>query len=388
MTTPEHSSLPTAPTPVESGPVQDGPVQQRSLLPDVLRGLALLGILTVNMQDFAGFNEWQQHGLDRAAQVLTDVFTNGRFISIFAMLFGWGAAGMLAKRAGHFMLRHAILLAVGTAHYVLVWHGDIISLYALLAFLMLLTTRLSASGLLRVAAITGGWWLLVAVLTGVGSLPVKDTARYSALPTLAADYPTLLAGRAAEFSDRLLSSSLYNGSWLLALFCLGAAAQRTGLLSRPQEHQPLLRRLTFWGLLTGLPLGLLLAYLNTRSDFASGVFAIPVRMAGGLASALGYAGVVGLLTVHGRLGWLRHFAASGRVAMSNYVAQSLIMTTVFYPYAGAQWGEWGAAPALALALLVGLLQLPISAWWIRRYGTGPLEWLVRALVYGLPTRQK
>ncbi|WP_412026954.1 DUF418 domain-containing protein [Deinococcus yunweiensis] len=366
-----------------------GPVRERSPLPDVLRGVALLGILIVNMQDFAGFREWTQTGPDRVVQVFTDVFANGRFISIFAMLFGWGAAGLLARQGvGTFLLRHGVLLAVGTAHHVLVWHGDIISNYALLALALFVVAHMGARALVVMAGVLGTYWLGLGVLAGLTSVGSVG-GRFSGLPTLTPGmgWVQVVADRAAEFTPTLLSGTLYNGPWLIALFCLGAAAQRTGLLLRPHEHRPLLRRLAVGGLGVGLPLGLLLAWLNTRSDFASGLLAVPVRMSGGLASALGYVGVIGLLTTNGRLGPLRHFAASGRVALSNYLAQSVVMTTVFYPYAGAQWGQWGASACVVLALAVGLLQLPISAWWQRRFGSGPVEALVRALVYGVSSRR-
>ena len=145
----------TAPAPLPpdaeapAAPPRRGPQQERSPLPDVLRGVALLGILVVNMQDFAGFREWQQVGLDRAAQVLTDVLFNGRFISIFAMLFGWGAAGLLARQgAGLFLRRHLALLAVGSLHFVLVWHGDIIATYAVVGLVLLAALRLRTRALL------------------------------------------------------------------------------------------------------------------------------------------------------------------------------------------------------------------------------------------------
>ncbi|THF86457.1 DUF418 domain-containing protein [Deinococcus sp. KSM4-11] len=373
---------PAAPPP-EAGPLAArGPVQRRSPLPDVLRGVALAGILIVNMQDFAGFREWTQTGPDRVAQVITDTLANGRFISIFAMLFGWGAAGLIARQGPWtFLRRHAVLLAVGAAHYVLVWHGDIISLYALLGVLVLLTARLEAPALVGLAAVLGSWWLGLTLLAGLDVLG-EAAGRFSGLPELLPSYAGNVSLRATEFGPLLIGSAVYNGPWLLALFCLGAAAQRTGLLLHPQEHRPLLRRLAVGGLSVGLPLGALLAYLNTRPEYAAGLLAIPVRMGGGLASALGYVGVLGLLAAAGRLGAWRHFAASGRLAMSNYLTQSVVMTSVFYPYAGAQWGRWGALGALALALAFGLLQLPVSAWWLRRTGTGPMEWLVRAVVYG------
>ncbi|WP_102127612.1 DUF418 domain-containing protein [Deinococcus planocerae] len=377
-----------APAP-ETGPQRPVGAGERAALPDVLRGLALLGILIVNAQTFAGFREWEQRGADGAVQVLTDVFVNGRAISLFAMLFGWGAAGLLARHGGGTLLRRlAVLLVIGTAHFVFVWHGDIISNYALLAVALLLTVRMTARELVTLAAALGAWWLLLGVLAGFGSLAGPVRPRFDGLPDLTPGmtYAQVVAGRAAEFQSNLIGGSVYNGLWLVALFCLGAAAHRTGVLTRPHEHLPLLRRLAAYGLMVGLPLGVLLAWLNTWGTQTAGLLAIPVRMGGGLASALGYAGVLGLLAARGSLGPLRAFAASGRLAMSNYIAQSLIMTAVFYPYAGAQYGRWGAAATLLLALAVGLAQVPLSAWVLRRFGTGPLEALTRALVYGRARR--
>lgn len=376
--------LPSSPAPHVAVTATHGPVKERSLLPDVLRGVALLGILTVNMQDFAGFREWQQMGLDRVAQVLTDVLANGRFISIFAMLFGWGAAGLLARQGtGIFLRRHAVLLLIGVLHFTLVWHGDIISAYALLGVVLLLLTSLKARALLGLALLSGGWWLVKEWLEAVKYLRLPPLPRFDSLPDLAQQsYLQMVASRANEFLPDWLGAALYNAPWLIALFCLGAAAQRTGLLLRPQEHVPLLRRFALWGTVLGLVLGVLLAWLNTKSDFSSGLLAIPVRMSGGLAGGLGYVGLIGLLTVQGRLGWLGRFAASGRIAMSNYIAQSLVMTTIFYPYAGAQWGKWGAASALALALAFGLLQVWSSGLVVKYFGSGPLEKVTRWAVYG------
>ncbi|GAA5513502.1 hypothetical protein Dcar01_02240 [Deinococcus carri] len=381
---PEAAPIPEASAP-EAGPPRPVAPGERALLPDVLRGLALLGILIVNVQDFAGFREWTQTGVDRGVQVLTDIFFNGRSISLFAMLFGWGAAGMLARQGAVTLVRRlGVLLLLGTAHFVLVWHGDIIANYALLALALLLTVRLAVGELVLLAGAMGGWWLLLGLLAGLGTVTGVPAPRPTGIPDLTPGmtYLEVVIERAAEFRADLSGGTLYNALWLIALFFLGVAAQRTGLLTRPQAHLPLLRRLAFWGLAVGLPLGVLLAWLNTQGTRTAFLFSIPVRMGGGLATALGYVGVLGLLAARQRLGPLRAFAASGRVAMSNYIAQSLIMTTFFYPYGGVQYGRWGAASAVGLALLVGLVQLPVSAWVLERFGSGPLERLTRALVYG------
>lgn len=372
-------SVPAAPPPRPSA------VRERSALPDVLRGVALLGILTVNMQDFAGFRVWQQTGPDSVAQVLTDVLTNGRFISIFAMLFGWGAAGLMERHGAALLVRrHLVLLVTGALHFVLVWHGDIIATYSLLGLSVLLAGRVSVPGLVLLAGVSGGWWLLHTVQSALTAVARPPLPRFDGLPDLSTHpgYLQEVAHRAQDFWGDLLGGALYNGPWLVALFLLGAAAQRTGLLMRPHEFRPLLRHLARWGMALGLVLGVWLAWLNTQPDFASGLLAIPVRMAGGLAGGLGYVGLLGLLAASGRLGGLRHFASSGRIAMSNYLAQSLCMTALFYPYGGAQWGRWGAAACLLLALAFGLMQVWLSGLLLRRWERGPLEWLTRRLVYG------
>ncbi|AWT36596.1 hypothetical protein GCM10008956_18300 [Deinococcus arenae] len=395
MTAPEPAPVlpPDLAPPAPERAPDTGPVRDRSPLPDVLRGAALLGILIVNMQDFAGFLEWQQSGLDRAAQVVTDTLANGRFISIFAMLFGWGAAGILARRGvGVFLRRHAALLLVGALHYVLVWHGDIISNYATLALALLLVAHLSARALLVVAGALGTWWLGLGLLA-TAAIAGQNRPRFAFLPDLLPTYAQNVHARAAEFWPLLWEGDLFNGPWLVALFCLGAAAGKTGLLTRPAEHRPLLRRLAVGGLGVGLPLGLLLAYLNTLPSELAGTLALPVRMAGGVAGALGYVGVLGLLAASDRLGAWRLFAASGRMAMTNYLTQSVVMTLIFYPY-GLGLGNWpgtgrswGAAAGLGLSLLFGLAQLPLSAWWLARFGRGPVESLVRWVAYGASARQ-
>ncbi|WP_092265174.1 DUF418 domain-containing protein [Deinococcus reticulitermitis] len=370
------------------------PVRERSPLPDVLRGLAIVGILTVNMQEFSGYVEWRQSGLDRAAQVLIDVFANGRFISIFAMLFGWGAYGLLQRHgAVIFRRRHLLLLALGTAHHLLLWRGDIIGLYALLAWALLLLARPSVRGLLAVAAGLGGWWLLTGVLAawaaGFGRAVEVEATRFSGLPPIrpGLDYAEVLARRAADFPGDYFAGALYNGPWVIALLALGAAAARAGLLTHPERFGWLFRRFVVLALPFGLLLGGLLAFLNTRTDLAAGLLAIPVRMSGGLLSALGYVGLLGLIAARGGLGRWGLFAAGGRLALTNYLTQTVVMTTIFYPYAGAQWGRWGAAPALALALAFGTLQLLFSAWWVRRFGSGPVERLLRRGVYGRASAQ-
>ncbi len=353
---------------------------ERAVLPDVLRGAALLGILCVNAQDFAGYGEWTQRGGDRAAQIVVDLFFNGKFISVFAMLFGAGAFTLLERGGRPLLLRRlTALLLVGTLHYVLVWHGDIIANYAVVGLALLLLERARPRTLVLIGALAAGWWAVNFALVaasaprGLRSLPSTVFANQT--------YADVAAQRAQDFVPGLGSVVGFDGFWLLALFCFGGALYRCGALWWPQQHLPTLQAMLRWGMGLGVPLSALLAYLNTQSGYGAELWSILVRLSGGLALALGYIGGLGLLSAAGRLGLLSAFAASGRLAMSNYVVQSLVMTTVFYPYGLGLYGRWGALAALLLALALGTAQVWLSGLYLSRFASGPLEWLVRKAVY-------
>jgi uncharacterized protein len=377
----EPGSLTAAPADSERGA---GPVtaRERALLPDLLRGLALVGILGVNVQDFAGYTVWQQAGADRLAQTLIDVFLNGRSISLFCMLFGAGLVGVWSRSGGAVLLRRLlILLLVGAAHYILLWHGDIIASYALLGLPLLLVLRLPVAGLLALGAGLGSVWLY----SLASSVPLYSGARgLDAGPLPGHFWTELVRVRARQWAGSELDATLFNALWLMALLLFGMALAKSGLLSRPQEHRRTLRWLAGLGLGLGLPAGLWLAQLNTLSTAQADILAIPVRMGGGLAMALGYLGSLGLLVASGRPGFWRVFAAPGRAALSVYLTESLVMTSLYYPYGGAQYGRWGALACLLLALGLGAGLVWASGQLLRHYRTGPLEWLLRRAVYGRP----
>ncbi len=369
--------VPTSPPPT---PVIATAPTERALLPDVLRGAALWGILCVNMQDFAGYSEWQQTGIDRAAQVVIDLFINGKAVSVFALLFGAGAYTLLTRGGAGLLLRRLVtLLGLGLAHYILVWHGDIIANYAVLAL-----------ALLPLAAVR---WRLLAWLGSMlclgwlGFTGLQAAVEYSGIymrgnePELPATYLTLVWQRLQEALPNLLGVVVFDGAWLLGLFCLGGALYRSGVLYRPAEHTATLRRLLWLGLL-GLPLSILLAWCNTQSSYFAALLGLMARFGGGVCLGLVYLGALGLLVVAGRTGPLRHLAASGRLSMTNYFAQSIAMTWLCYPYGGGLYGHLGAAGALLIALIFGAAQVALSGLYLRYFERGPAEWLVRRLVYG------
>ncbi|WP_293910373.1 DUF418 domain-containing protein [Deinococcus sp.] len=360
------------------------PPPERDLLPDVLRGGALLAILCVNMQNFAGYSEWTQRGADRAAQVFIDVLLNGKGISVFAMLFGAGAFTLLSRGGRGLLLRRLlVLLLLGGLHGVLVWRGDIIANYAAVAVVLVLLEWARPRALVLTGVACAAFW----------ALPLAHEAFTAPLglrgsPDLevSGPYLSLVRGRAEAWLPELGAVVEFDGFWILALMCFGGALHRCGLLRWPEQHRRTLRWLLWAGLGLGLPLSAALAYTNTLGSYSAELWGILARLLGGLAGGLAYVGGAGLLAASGRLGALRMLAAPGRLTLSGYLAQSLVMTSLFYGY-GLNLGHgpgqhWGAAACLLLALAFGAAQVGLSSLSLKRFRTGPAEVLVRALVYG------
>jgi uncharacterized protein len=142
-----------------------------------------------------------------------------------------------------------------------------------------------------------------------------------------------------------------------------------------------------WGLGLGLPLNLLHAVISETTSRTEPTLLEAVSVTawaiGAPLLALGYA--AGLTVLAQRADWRRRLmpmAAAGRMALSNYLMQSLVCTFIFYGYGLGLFGQIGAAAGLLLTIVIYAIQLPLSVWWLRRFRFGPAEWLWRTLTYG------
>lgn len=190
--------------------------------------------------------------------------------------------------------------------------------------------------------------------------------------------------RALEFV-RHIEMNLEFSIVVLGMFLLGAWFIRSGVMAHPQQHLPLFRKLTWIGLPIGLGLSLVSAGIATAhvrgGNDGEYQMAVGLMMFGNLPACLGYVGALVLLW-HGRARLLlAPLALAGRMALTNYIAQSVIGTLVFYGYGLAYWGM-GRAWQLVFVLVVFALQVAFSRWWLARFRYGPLEWLWRWATYG------
>lgn len=382
---------------------------------DVLRGLALLGIFLMNVEyftapltDLAQGIAPGQYGLDRWADAFVYVFVRSKFWTLFSLLFGMGFAVMLSRAGSDgagfvpmYLRRSLGLLAIGLVHAWLIWAGDILVWYAIAALALLLFRRASLPALWRTGATlylaVVGLMLLGAVsMWALGGLmpDAADAAADRADAALRqAEIAAYASGSYADavamrlrFFARMFGVNLVLVPMVLGLFLLGAWLVRSGAIVTPVAHRRLFARL-LW---IGGPLGLAITLASVMIDpnphtggsqpMGRALFAMTLHMLAAPLMALAYmALVVFALQRGGR--WLRGLAPAGRMALSNYLMQSLVGTLVFYGYGLGLWGQVARAWQVLGVVAVFALQLQLSRWWLARFRYGPVEWLWRAFTY-------
>ncbi|APA71085.1 DUF418 domain-containing protein [Janthinobacterium sp. 1_2014MBL_MicDiv] len=373
---------------------------------DALRGCALFGILVVNIGAFA--TPWFGLGLtdpafagavDRATHFLVALLFETKFYLLFSFLFGYSFTLQMqaAARAGapfapRMLRRQAGLWLLGALHAVFLFHGDILTTYAVLGMLLLALHRCGERPALIMAAFLvigcAGLWAAMAWLQGLQ--PPGDTVEHAvamarkAAAALAAyrDTPaTVIAQHVRELGEIWVVLLLLQAPCALAMFLCGLAAGKREMLLHAAAYLPLRRRLLWAGALAGLPGAACYAWTSVYAGDQAWQLA---GLAVGVASAplLTGAYVALALALFDRLrdGTLFALLAdTGRMALSNYLLQSAICAWLFLAYGARLMGSVSPLGALALAAAIFCAQLPLSRWWLRGHAYGPVEWLLRAL---------
>ncbi|NOT42691.1 MAG: DUF418 domain-containing protein [Alphaproteobacteria bacterium] len=385
---------------------------ERADVLDALRAFALLGIFISHVPGFSGFEFMTAAGqaaLDRfGANAWLDAalqfFIDGKFFSLFSLLFGIGFAVQIesAIRAGrnftrHFSRRLAILFAIGVAH-ALFWYGDILKDYALIGLLLLATARWTPKSTAVAAAaalLLRAFWPLIVWMLVAQTAPLEAGANpkgdfFALTETFAGTDPAAIFAANLELLRFKALQMLYEGKAIsiLAMFLLGAYIGKRRLYRDLALHEPLLRTV----FAVSAPIGiignaLLIPIGATTPNYPPSpmwvlqhmVFAVAVP-----AMTLAYASGFALLWTRRAGKFLRALAPAGRMALTTYVSQSLIGVAVFYGI-GLNWhGTLGLADCITFALAVFALQCAASAFWFSLFRFGPLEWLWRRATYGTP----
>jgi uncharacterized protein len=387
---------------------------------DVLRGFALLGILLMNVEFFFRPMQGIYLGLDRSltgvdavAAWLVMAFVQGKFYTLFSMLFGMGFAIQLERAAargagfgGVYVRRLLALLAFGLAHGVLIWAGDILVPYALMGFALLLFRKTPVSRLPKWAAgLLLAPMALMSIFVLVTSLAASNPVASEQIAKSQADSEQRVLEKAAraetvyaegtpgeitrqrvdDVAQQLAFLPVF-GITLLGLFLLGAWFVRSGTMPRAAEHLPRYRRMLAIGLGAGVPLAvaaMFLGYGEGLLRISPRAFAAATLMTvAALLLSFGYLAAVVLLVQ--RPAWrarLAPLAAAGRMALTNYILQSVVMTAIAYSWGLGLFGKVARAWQIPLAIAVWALNVALSSWWLARFRFGPLEWLWRSLTY-------
>ncbi len=404
---------------------------------DVLRGVAVLGILVMNIYAFAmpfiaytnplALGGTEPHNL--GTWFFTHILFDQKFLSIFAMLFGAGLVVMSTRAESRgtkfrriYYRRQFWLLLIGAIHGYFIWMGDILFLYAAIGMLVYLFRNRRPRTLIIVAVLL----LPVALLLNFGmgkhfDSVIVEVAKIEELQASGAElddkqkkmlkgweaqrkfmaptaedvqididvhrgsYPEIVEHRVPTVFMMQVFVTLFFGIWRVgALMMIGMAMMKLGVFSGEQSVS-FYRRMMLAGYLIGLPLTIFSA-----SDLYAHQFnQLYVMRVGGIANywgslivAFGHIGLVMLIVKTGALQKLMaRFAAVGRMALTNYLMHSVILTTVFYGYGLGLYGTIPRFWQMGFVVAVIGLQLMLSPWWLKQYRFGPMEWLWRSLTY-------
>ncbi len=387
---------------------------ERMLSIDVLRGFAVLGILIMNIQSFSMIGaayinpaaSGEFSGIDKLIWMLSHIFADSKFMTIFSILFGAGIvlitqrAELKGKKpAGLHFRRTFWLLIIGLVHAYIFWYGDILVSYALCALMVYLARnfspkRLLISGLLIIAVGSA-----LSLLSGL-SMPYWPDVSYQ--QTLKSWLP------AAEAIEKEITA--YSGSWLAqmdyripsalsmqtfiffytvfwrvtGLMLIGMALYKWKVLQAelPNKTYQILLLIGFgvgfslvvYGLTTN-------AAVNWSIDYSM-FLGSQYNYWGSLFVSLGYISLVMLTVKSGLFSSLtRALQAAGRMALTNYLLQTLVCTFIFYGHGFGLFGRTSRVTQIIIVFVIWIFQLILSPLWLRKFKFGPVEWLWRSLTY-------
>lgn len=389
---------------------------QRFTLIDALRGFAVFGIFGTNMvaaslnwgkydQPYFGLGQW-----DKTFEWLVSALVEGKFYSIFSLLFGIGFGLQLSRHhsAGRdglplFKRRLWGLVGIGIFHLLFVWVGDILLLYAWLGFVLIAFRNRSDQWLLKAA--------FICLLTSVLLYPLRfihpyvhlgtpiGAIVYGLAPVLGFDLQTFdplsafggpgwlryfkvniiaLFFRQSDLFDQVRPFKVF------AMFLLGLWVSRHAWYQYPERFMAFARPYVKWVLPIVVLINVAMALISWDRYYAGSLL-------GWLKTLLYFLGVVPLSLCYvyffckawlsGKYKWLNGFTYVGRMALTNYLLHSLLYMVLFRGPFLALAGQVGLLALMVPVLVFFPLQVVASRWWLQHYRYGPAEWLWRSFTY-------
>ncbi|MEQ1565463.1 MAG: DUF418 domain-containing protein [Myxococcota bacterium] len=378
---------------------------------DTVRGVALLGILLMNVQSFADVSAAYLNptatgplsGANLAVWAIVRLLADQKFLGLFAMLFGAGLVlytdGAAARGDDVLRLhrrRMGWLVAFGLLHATLIWHGDVLFCYGVCGLVVvgarewapnrLILTSILVSGVGSSVWLAGGltyrWWPPELAAQMLAAWAPDAAAQAAEVAAYRSGWLGQMVVRLPQALENELGGLLFLMGWKAAsLMLLGMALYRLDVLTGRAEPR-VYRRLASAGFGVGLPLTALGMALDWNAGFSaefSFFFGGQLHGWASYAVALGWVGLLGAVRGH-RLEPL--LAAVGRMAFTNYILDSALGTLVFYGHGLGWFGSVDRVGQLAVVAALWAVNLGGSWWWLQRFRQGPLEWLWRGLVRG------
>lgn len=379
---------------------------------DALRGLALLGILLVNIFSFAQPHYASPsaygdlHGGNFAVWLFSHTFAYLKFLSIFSMLFGAGVylftsrIESMGRQSGWLHYRRMLVLIIfGLVHAYFFWFGDILVHYGICGLLLYPFRKLHPRRLILI----GAGVLLIPILAGVfylrtmGPQEVREFEKdlHPNPAAIASDLATFRGGWIGQLSTRAseafeFETTVFGWEYFwreLGLMLIGMALFKLGVFSAKLPKALYLRMISA-AIMVGIPLTLYGVYVNYKVEWQSMATYFRGEFVDYLASlfvAFGWIGVVMLACKEPSLEkFTRPLKAVGRAAFSNYILQTFICTTLFYGHGFGLYGRISRVGQFWIVLAIWLVQLIASTLWFRFFRMGPLESLWRSLTYWQP----
>lgn len=382
------------------------PASERYEFLDVLRGLALFGIVSANMRIYSLYlyvpdsakTGMETHATDRVLAFLELVLIEGKFYTIFSVLFGVGFSILLSRASAKelvfhwfFLRRVFFLFLFGAAHAVLIWHDDILQAYALCGALLLPFVSARSRTIIAFAVLALLAPIPIKLLGGIPSGFFTDAqsalfsrfgfSRDTVIDTWTRGGPAAIVRLNliewfSQVSFLITSGMIFK---IFGCFLLGFYVGRNEFHKKLELYLPVIKRMAIWGIAIGLPLNFVYA---ATYDSGSWPCVLSATL-GTLPLSLGYVCLFCSIWLDGKgRKRLRHFAPVGRMALTNYVGQSVICTLVFYGTGLGLGGTVGPTLYLPIGFAVYGIQVVASRLWLDHFRFGPLEWLWRMLTYG------
>jgi len=376
---------------------------------DILRGFALFGVLLVNVFgynasffDFSGFYSTFGDPLNSKIFEMVVGFAADKFIFIFSFLFGIGFAIMYLKYKvdeKHFfrlyLRRMLALMGFGIIHVVFFWAGDILLSYSLMGIILLLSRKLRSGWLLFFSVF---WYFFpIAYIALENVFPFLPDALSSVttmkMPEVivvysGGSYSEIFRLRLHEFAAFRNINLIYYAPKVLSLFLLGYLFYKHQFLDRinasKKKYSIVAVVLLIAGVITTLFTGDIVNVLAGNPETNPYTTAIYMGVYELTNILLGFAYIL-LVLIGSQVLFFRKILSplkyAGRTALTNYLMQSVIFTTIMYAYGFGKFGSYQPWQLLIWAIIVFTVQVLISKLWLQKFRFGPLEWIWRKLTY-------